>query len=385
MGIFKRKAANTWSDIDGLTFEHGPGSILRARTPKSTGKKMAAAYIKWDKGDGEIQNIYVHEDHRRKGLATELLRRAREINPDVHHSELLSKDGKAWSDKAASLQTTAVDTSGVIRRCPFCGSGQVLQRSDGTTHCDFCDTAFTVTMMPNMPAMPTYVNGQDAPNENNMGPEEIGAEQMDPMDPTAMGPATGDAFVPPEGSQEGGPGVGAPGGAPGAGGQPFVPPEGSQDGQPGLQQAAASLRTASGDMLGADDYLRHLAIAAAPPERRTLVIAAVRDSRVAIQLNDDQKTYSPDKNDRYGRCPHCGDIVFGRKSQAQEGAGGDGNTRGIFRHLDSGSQRCPDWDKDGDRNQVSSSAGHTLHSTPEKVHPKSHPTFQRQPWYQGGS
>lgn len=197
----------------------------------------------------------------------------------------------AWFRRAAAagaqkgLQVEAVDTSGVIRRCPFCGSGQVLQRSDGTTHCSFCDTSFVVTMMPNMPAMPTFVDGQDLDNENNMGPEDIPAEGMDPMDPTAMPPGGppvgGDVFVPPEGSQDGGPGVGAPGG-----GQPpqAAPQEDDEDDDKGGGSKppwlkGSALRTAQGAVLDPDDFVRHLAISVAPPERRTLVLTAVREER----------------------------------------------------------------------------------------------------------
>jgi hypothetical protein len=46
-----------------------------------------------------------------------------------------------------------------IYHCPFCGSGQVIARSDGTVECEFCHTAFTVQVQPEMPAFPQTING----------------------------------------------------------------------------------------------------------------------------------------------------------------------------------------------------------------------------------
>jgi len=52
--------------------------------------------ITWFDDDGEIGGVDVREPYRRRGLATELLRRAREINPSVRHSEMRTHDGDAW-------------------------------------------------------------------------------------------------------------------------------------------------------------------------------------------------------------------------------------------------------------------------------------------------
>jgi GNAT superfamily N-acetyltransferase len=47
---------------------------------------------------GTILKAIVHPDHQRKGVATEMLRRAREIEPAVHHDEHhLSEMGRAWA------------------------------------------------------------------------------------------------------------------------------------------------------------------------------------------------------------------------------------------------------------------------------------------------
>lgn len=67
-----------------------------------------------------------------------------------------------------------------IYHCPFCGSGQVIARSDNTVECEFCKTAFTVQVQPQFAAFPQTVNGMpmDVPGM----PGQIGApDGMDPM------------------------------------------------------------------------------------------------------------------------------------------------------------------------------------------------------------
>jgi GNAT superfamily N-acetyltransferase len=49
---------------------------------------------------GLILKAMVHPEHQRKGVATEMLRRAREIEPAVHHDEHhLSDMGRAWAER----------------------------------------------------------------------------------------------------------------------------------------------------------------------------------------------------------------------------------------------------------------------------------------------
>lgn len=55
-----------------------------------------AGYLSWGGWDPTIGTVHVREDLRRLGLATELLRRAREIEPDLQHSTSLSFDAQAW-------------------------------------------------------------------------------------------------------------------------------------------------------------------------------------------------------------------------------------------------------------------------------------------------
>lgn len=66
--------------------------------------------LSWFGEDGMIRDVDVSRDHRRKGIASELLQRAREIQPSVHHSDALTPEGKAWAEKVAVLEYfTAAD------------------------------------------------------------------------------------------------------------------------------------------------------------------------------------------------------------------------------------------------------------------------------------
>ncbi|MFJ4902888.1 hypothetical protein [Streptomyces sp. NPDC088727] len=46
-----------------------------------------------------------------------------------------------------------------IAHCPFCGSGQVLGRSDGNTECQFCNQSFMVRVQPMFSAFPQTIDG----------------------------------------------------------------------------------------------------------------------------------------------------------------------------------------------------------------------------------
>lgn len=74
-----------------------------------------------------------------------------------------------------------------IFHCPFCGSGQVLARSDGAVDCEFCQTAFTVQVQPQMPSFPQTIDGVpvDVPGMPNGG-------QSANVPPGGAPPADGD-------------------------------------------------------------------------------------------------------------------------------------------------------------------------------------------------
>lgn len=103
-------------------------NIIWARCPTCSAESHACGFIRWY-GDGEIAGVKVVERHRRRGLATELLSRARTFQPNVHHSETLSDDGVAWSQVAASLAKTADED-----QCPFCAGDSLM--ADGVYTCE---------------------------------------------------------------------------------------------------------------------------------------------------------------------------------------------------------------------------------------------------------
>lgn len=151
-----------------------------------------------------------------------------------------------------------------IFHCPFCGSGQVIARSDGTVECEFCSTAFTVQVQPQMPAFPQTIDGvpvdvpgMPAGGQNANVPP--GATPGDPMDP------------------DGDPG--AVSGPPGADAPPDADADGDDDSgdddKPAFLKGSLLLRTAAGDRLTTAQYMRHLAITHA--RHRSTVLAQIRD------------------------------------------------------------------------------------------------------------
>lgn len=99
-----------------------------------------------------------------------------------------------------------------VLHCPFCGSGTVIARSDGTIECGYCMTVFTVQVQPAYPGFPQSVDGQpytwpgmpdpmttanpDVPAGGGMipgqDPAAMGGDPMNPAaDPNAMGDEEG--------------------------------------------------------------------------------------------------------------------------------------------------------------------------------------------------
>lgn len=76
-----------------------------------------------------------------------------------------------------------------ILHCPWCGSGQLVARSDGTVECSFCSRVFTVTEEPTHSAMPQSVDGEPydpVALENSAEDEvEVAEDLADGQDPDA--------------------------------------------------------------------------------------------------------------------------------------------------------------------------------------------------------
>lgn len=139
-----------------------------------------------------------------------------------------------------------------IYHCPFCGSGQVVARSDGTTECEFCHNCFIVQVQPSTPEMPQTINGQPyqipgMPERSTETPADNPIQN--PEDPNAQ-PEVEDA--------------GGEGGA--FGGDSLSDKVNGND----EIQASAALVTADGYALSKDSYLAHLALRHSDDPAKTL-------------------------------------------------------------------------------------------------------------------
>jgi hypothetical protein len=159
-----------------------------------------------------------------------------------------------------------------IFHCPFCGSGQVLARSDGTVECEFCSTAFTVQVQPQMPAFPQTIDGVpvDVPGMPAGGANaNVPANVPAPGDPAASGPPGNDSggFPPDSGGDD-------------ADDSDDSGDDGGGSDAPPWAKKSLLLRTAKGHALDPDQYMRHLALAHA--QDRGAVLAQVRAANGAV-------------------------------------------------------------------------------------------------------
>lgn len=136
-----------------------------------------------------------------------------------------------------------------IYHCPFCGSGQVIARSDRTIECQFCHVCFTVQVQPQFPAFPQTINGQ--PVQVPGMPGQIGTDQGMGMDPMAD-PAAQPGMDP-----------GAPVDPSAVDAEGEVPEDDSEeesDDAPPWAKESSLFITDRGHALPADEFARHLAI-----------------------------------------------------------------------------------------------------------------------------
>lgn len=157
----------------------------------------------------------------------------------------------------------------VIYHCPFCGSGQVIARSDGTVMCEFCNAAFTVQVQPEFSAFPQTIDGQPVDIPGMGGPSDNPDMPMDDEgDPTDPDQAEVDPTDPASGEEQG----------------PEEDGDGTEDepvdsgGNP-LFNKKSSLRTETGVELSELDYIRHLALQVTSD--RDSVLKRIRRERVA--------------------------------------------------------------------------------------------------------
>lgn len=144
----------------------------------------------------------------------------------------------------------------VVFHCPFCGSGQVIARSDGTIECGFCKAAFTVQVQPRYPAFPQTIDGVPM-QVPGMGPQWPG------QDDEAMQAAQGVDADPDGPDGDPNPFAGSDDDA-----EEDQEPDGSDGG--GNPFAKKSYRTAHGGEVELEPFLRYVALEAARDRRSML-------------------------------------------------------------------------------------------------------------------
>lgn len=175
-----------------------------------------------------------------------------------------------------------------VLHCPFCGSGAVIARSDGTIECNFCTSVFTVQVQPQYAAFPQTVQGQPYEWPGMPSPDSVVAPGAPggPLPPGAdEGMDEGDGGDAPPWMEDGDDADGADDGVGG-------PPDEDEDeeGDPDDDAPGAtvkgrsqppwlkkSYRNAQGHPLDGEDLLRHLAILHA--HNRSAMAARVKAGR----------------------------------------------------------------------------------------------------------
>ena len=157
----------------------------------------------------------------------------------------------------------------ILMHCPFCGSGALVARSDGTTECQSCMTMFTVQVQPQYPMSPQTMNGmpQTPPGmpgnlndqQQQMGDmeQDAGGEEGMPFGEDPMGGDEEEDSGPP--FDEDDPDQEAP--------EEDSAAEGDKDNSFPPKQ---SYRTHKGASLDEEKYMRHLAIKHSPSPAETL-------------------------------------------------------------------------------------------------------------------
>jgi hypothetical protein len=203
------------------------------------------------------------------------------VDGDLLCASCAQKRGETVDARQASLRVEAHDSGDgeTIYHCPFCGSGQVIARSDRTIECEFCHVNFTVQVQPQFPSFPQTIDGQPVqvpgmPGQVGVDPSGAGMPP-DAGAPVDEGQVDDQGNVPPQfgGDEED---------------QGDEEPENGDDDSAEEQEeeednappwAKKSYRTLRGDFLTEEEYIRHIAISAADPSERVQVLARVKASR----------------------------------------------------------------------------------------------------------
>jgi len=181
----------------------------------------------------------------------------------------------------------------VTSHCPFCGSGQVVGRSDGTIGCDFCGQNYIVRVQPAFPGMPQMPMGPGAPSDT--GPDggllDPGMVGPDGMPADGGGPPPGDAMpedgpegVPPEGDGADAP----PGDDGGDDDTPFPPKKDKKSGKGGNKKKSVLFRGLDGQPLTEEQLVRHLAVRLSGADPRVMARLRAEGARRRIATTEER-------------------------------------------------------------------------------------------------
>ena len=158
----------------------------------------------------------------------------------------------------------------ILMHCPFCGSGALVARSDGTTECQSCMTMFTVQVQPQYPMSPQTMQGAPVTPPGMPGNLNDQQEKMGDMEQAQEG-GMDDGQEMPFGDD-----------AEEEGGDPEEQGGFDEDEEEAPEDSAAegdadesfppkkSYLTQQGKFLDENQYIRHLAIRYSPNLSKTL-------------------------------------------------------------------------------------------------------------------
>lgn len=178
----------------------------------------------------------------------------------------------------------------VTSHCPFCGSGQVVGRSDGTIGCDFCGQNYIVRVQPAFPGMPQMPGGPGAPSD--VGPDggllDPGMVGPDGAPVDGGGPPPEDAGT--EGGPEGLPDDGEepppPGDDGGDDATPSGPPPKKKSGKGDNKKESARFRGIEGQSLTEEQLIRHLAVRLSGAHPRVMAVLRAEGARRRVATQE---------------------------------------------------------------------------------------------------
>lgn len=226
-----------------------------------------------------------------------------------HQIEVTNKDevvGVKPIEKASARKVAHDSGDGMtVFHCPFCGSGQVLARSDRTIECQFCHTAFTVQVQPVYPNFPQTIDGQPMqvpgmPGQVGGPPPGSPLEGMDtdPAEPGAAPPfgqddVGDDGDVPP--TDEADADADADSGSGDSSGHE------KETGNPFAKKKSRLYRASNGTMISEDDFVHHIAIVTSSDPAATA--RAIKTSLL---------------NEQARQCPGCGNPLHASDSSCSD-------------------------------------------------------------------